>query len=471
MPPKILHDIFEAISNKGGRAFVVGGAVRDMLFNKIHGINIVNKDFDVEVFDIDMSKIIEIVSHFGKVDIVGKQFGVIKLFSEHDGDFDFSLPRRDNKVGVGHKNFDVVSDPHMSMNDAAARRDFTMNSAFWDINNNTVIDPFNGTQDIVNRILRPTSFHFAEDALRVLRGMQFAARFDMHVVDDNRDRQMMREMKREFKFLSKERIWEEWRKWAEKSIKPSAGIQFLLDVGWISAFDNELFPAICDIVACEQDATWHPEGNVLAHTMHVCDAMHMICVRDNVTGEDRVARMFAALAHDFGKPDTFVVGDDNRIHNPAHDIVGVPITVNFMREIGRFCGEGQEKDALVDRIACMVKNHMRHIGLNVTPASVRRIANEIDIRDMSAIVEADHSGRPPLPMGKPQQMIDIELMAEQVAVLDARPKPIMMGRHLIEMGHKPSKQFSVILNAAFEAQLDGAFSDVEGGKMWIGANA
>lgn len=456
-----VRPVFDAIVAAGGRPVVVGGSVRDAVMRELWGVDITGKDIDIEVFGISQDGLIETLRQFGRADLVGASFGVVKLFMG-DKDFDFSSPRRDNKVGAGNKGFDVKVDPFMSFEEAASRRDFTMNSVGWDFQTGEVLDPFNGVGDIEKRILRPTSAAFMEDPLRVLRGMQFAARFDMKVDPSMETREMMEACKREFGALAKDRVWGEWEKWAARGVRPSAGLRFLKDTGWIS-----LFPEIAALMDCQQDSEWHPEGDAFSHTCETVDAAARIADRDWVSKEDRVARIFGALAHDFGKPATTVMLN-GRWRSPAHDVAGEMPTRSFMKRIGRTPEGMKSKDDLVERVVAMVVNHMRHIGLNVTPTAVRRIARDINIPDLAAVVEADHSARPPLVGGMPDSMKAIIDMAAQLDVLDKQPKPILMGRDLIAMGMKPNKQFGLILKAAFDAQIDGAFVDLDGAKVWVG---
>ena len=240
--PVHLMKILRAISNNQGNGLLVGGCVRDDL------MGLEPKDHDVEVYNLSVNNLIGILSEFGKVDAVGKSFGVLKL-----GPYDFSLPRRDNKQGEGHTGFIVEVDPDMTVEEACARRDFTINSIAYDPISGEYIDPFNGRGDIKKQILAPTSIAFKEDPLRVLRGMQFAGRFGMHPSDNCIE--MCQQVHHEYYTLSIERVWGEWSKWAEKSISPSDGLQFLNKVGWL-----DLYPALNDLIGCWQDSRWHPEG-------------------------------------------------------------------------------------------------------------------------------------------------------------------------------------------------------------------
>lgn len=440
------HNIIKAIIKNGGHPLAVGGFVRDSAM----GLN--PKDIDIEVHSLDADALITILRQFGKVDVVGASFGVIKLWTDA-GDFDFSLPRRENKIGKGHKGFQVAVDSTMTIAEAAARRDFTINSMALSLMTNELIDIFNGMADLTDGVLRHTSAAFSEDPLRVLRGMQFAGRFNMVVADETAE--LCVDMIDEFHSLAQERIWGEWCKWAEKSVKPSAGLKFLMQTDWVT-----LFPDLNALIDLQQDPEWHPEGSVWRHTMHVVDAMDKICRRDGITGDQRVMRMFGALCHDFGKASTTIVNDVGRWVSPSHAQAGEEPTLKFLKQIGM---PVHMQAAVVE----MVREHMVHVDFNGAHRTVRRLLSRLkhaDITDVMAVIEADHSGRPPLPAGMPESATK---MMEIVIEIGKEVKPILMGRHLIDCGVEPGVEMGNMLKAAFEAQLDGEFDNVEAAKIWL----
>lgn len=445
-----LHDKANRINSlmvrAGGRALMVGGCVRDHLLGKPV------KDIDIEVYGLTYNQIVAILrADMMRCDVVGESFGVIKV----DNEIDVSIPRRENKVGAGHKGFEVLTDSGMTEKEAAARRDFTINSMAMDFAGN-IIDPYNGQDDLANGILRATSIAFGEDPLRVMRGMQFAARFGFMM--DPKTIKMCRMLAVEFDTLAKERIWTEWEKWALKATDPKAGLDLLLDTGWLT-----LFPELDALTRAEQDPKWHPEGNTFVHTAFVCNAMADICNRDGLTGDDRLVAMFAALCHDLGKATTTRKNDEGRWTAPGHDMAGVPITDKFMRSINA-------PHWLIDKVKPLVAQHMRHCSVpddKVNARIIRRLANALHpatMEEWSRVVEADHSGRPPLPKGNP---VDHWMkMAQEMELENEPPKPILMGRHLIEQGMQPGKEMGDLLKAAFEAQLDGEFTDLAGALDW-----
>jgi tRNA nucleotidyltransferase (CCA-adding enzyme) len=271
-----------AIAAAGGRALVVGGSVRDALLGQE------SKDVDVEVFGLPAERLKTILESFGRVDTVGESFTVYKL-----GNIDVSLPRRESKSGRGHKGFVVQGDPSLSFVEAARRRDFTINAIAQDPLTGELIDPFEGARDLKARRLRVVdSRTFGDDSLRVLRALQFAARFELTVDDETRT--LLRSIPLDD--LPAERVWGEIEKLLLLARRPSIGLALALDIGVV----HLLFPEMAALVECPQEPEWHPEGDVWVHTLMVVDE-----ARARIDGLERgpaAAMMLGALCHDLGKP-------------------------------------------------------------------------------------------------------------------------------------------------------------------------
>lgn len=442
----MIDKILQSIRKNGGDPFFVGGCVRDKILGKSP------KDFDIEVFGIESEKLGLILSEFGKVNLVGSSFGIIKLNLPDGTDFDFSLPRRENKAGLGHKGFIIQPDATMTIKEAASRRDFTFNALAQNPFTGEILDFFDGKQDLENKILRHTSVAFAEDALRVLRAMQFAGRFDLIIHPETAT--LCETLKPEFSLLAKERIWEEFWKWACKSVKPSKGLQVLVDTGWI-----ELFPEINNLKGCLQDPIWHPEGDVFTHTQFVCDSAVEIAIRDNLPSEQRGILVLAALCHDMGKPKTTIF-EEGHWKSPGHDKIGEKITIEFLTSIG--CPH-----EIMFFVAEMTREHMVHVNGEPSNRVVRRFLSRLhhcNVAQIMMIIEADHSGRPPLAKGLPK---DAAKFSEISSSLGDKIEPILMGRHLLELGFKPGPEMGKLLKKAFEAQIEGEFSNLKEGLTWI----
>ena len=384
-----MPNLFNPLGQGGFRALVVGGAVRDALLG--HDA----KDIDIEVYRISYDRLAEILSSHGRVDLVGKSFGVIKFTPPGNHTYDFSIPRRDSKTGRSHRDFLSTFDESITPREAASRRDFTINAMAYDPLTAELLDFFGGRQDLERRTLRATSEAFAEDPLRVLRGMQFACRFDLTL--DPATAEMSRSIAGEYSTLPRERIAEEFMKWAVKSQRPGRIAEYLRATGWMVHF-----PEIAQLFGVPQDPEWHPEGDVGVHTMHVLNEAARIATRDGLEGDDRAVLLFAALAHDFAKPATTEQREkDGRLRwtSWGHEPAGGPLARAFLERIGI-------KNEIVEKVVRLVESHLVHhaIGMTVTPRAVRRLAMRIapaSIEQLVRLIEADASGRPPLARGLP----------------------------------------------------------------------
>lgn len=434
------------------RALVVGGSVRDWLLEQPV------KDFDVEVFGVSEERLLSALSRIGRVDCVGRSFGVFKLTVAPGETYDFSLPRRDSKTAPGHQGFEVRVDANLNPAEAAARRDFTINSMMWDPHNRRLLDPHGGVGDLRAGILRHTSPAFPEDPLRVLRGMQFAGRFNLAATSETLA--LCRTIASSFYELPPERIREEWFKWAIKSRVPSAGLQFLAGSGWLVHF-----PELEAIQGVPQDPEWHPEGDVWRHTLHCMDALVSLEEWQVASEERRLVWAFALLLHDTGKAGHTREewrGDRIRITAPGHEIASVGLADRWMVRMG-------VPRHLADRVLPLIANHMIH-RTDVSPRSVRRLALRLapaTIPDLTVVLTADVFGRPPRPRILPPVVPLLLTEADRQALLEGGPKPLIQGRHLVDLGWRPGPAFGPLLARAFEAQLDGAFSDESGAQRWL----
>ncbi|RRJ97406.1 polynucleotide adenylyltransferase [Opitutaceae bacterium TAV4] len=476
LPPPLLAVLQALRRVPGARPRLVGGCVRDAL------LGLAAKDFDVEVCGVDFATLHRALSPFGATDVVGRSFGVIKLRLDGE-EYDFSLPRRESKTGAGHRGFSVKLEPEPGLTDAeaAARRDFTINAIAWDPfadagggggggeGGNGLIDPHGGVRDLRAGVLRHTSAAFVEDPLRVLRAFQFAGRFDLTLAPETAA--LCRAISTTFTELPKERVWGEWQKWAEKSPKPARGLAVLEESGWLVHF-----PEIAALRGCPQEPDWHPEGDVFAHTAFCCDALAALPAWQTLPPPRRRLLMLAMLAHDFGKPATTVRAvraGAERWTSPGHESAGVPVTEAFLTRIG----------APLDHapfITPIVANHLVHHhggkggGGGYSDSQIRRLARRLapaTIEDLCLIMTGDSEGRPP--RKSPESLVlvnQLRTRAGELAIVDATPRPILLGRHLIAAGERPGPDFKPVLDAAYEAQLDGAFGDEAGALAWLAAH-
>ncbi len=437
------------------RAYLVGGGVRDAVLGRPA------QDVDVEVFGIDYDTLVRALEPFGKVHLVGRQFAVARLALPSGAAYEFALARRESKIGIGHKGFEVVVDPAITPREAAARRDFTINALMLDPRDGTLLDFHGGRADLAARVLRHTGPAFADDPLRVLRGMQFAARFDMTAAPETAA--LCRAMLPAAGELSLERVRGEWWKWAAHATAPSAGLRFLVDTGWIATV-----PEVDALRGVPQEPDWHPEGDVFVHTGHCLDALVTLPGWRDADEETRVVLTLAVLAHDFGKPSTTHRAEKRgalRIVSPGHEAAGGPIAERFLDRIGM-------PAAVRARVVPLVTNHLAHLG-EFTDRALRRLARRIEpetIESLGLVMIADAMGRPPLPPEVPEGVATLLRRARELAVQQAPPAPVLMGRHLVQAGVAPGPRLGELLRAAYDAQLDGEFADEAGAWAWLRAH-
>lgn len=419
---------------------LVGGCVRDEL------MKVEPKDWDLEIYGIEPNKLREILESFGRVDAVGEAFTVYKL----GNDLDIALPRRERKIGRGHKGFVVEGDKDMSFREAARRRDFTINAILKDVLSGELIDIYGGRADIEKKLIRHVEREtFAEDSLRVLRAAQFAARFEFSI--DTETIELCRQI--DVSDLPKERLWGEFEKLLLKAEKPAIGLQWLYDLGVV----EQLFPELEALVGVPQEKAWHPEGNVDVHTLLTVDkAREMI---DDLPYPKKIAVMLGALCHDFGKPATTKFFD-GRWRSYAHDEAGVAPTISFLDKLGIFTINGFD---VREQIIQLVRYHLApgmFYKSKPGDGAFRRLARKVEPDLLYRVAKADNLGRNAdwIPKEKHFTSEAQDWFIEKVRELEIEtnaPKPILMGRHLIELGLKPSAQFGEITKAVYEMQLDG----------------
>ena len=437
-------------------AYLVGGCVRDAL------LGLPGKDFDVEVYGVDPPTLVAALAQWGRVDTVGQSFGVIKLTTPDGETHDFSLPRRDSKVGSGHRGFEIRCDPSLRPEEAAARRDYTINALMFDYRRKRLLDFTGGLDDLRSGTLRHVGPAFSEDPLRVLRGMQFAARF--RLVPAPQTIEVARSIRDSFPELAVERVREEWFKWAARGRSPSAGLRFLAETGWLGHF-----PELEAMRGVPQDPEWHPEGDVFVHTGHVCDALAQQAEWQAADEETRIVLMLAALLHDVAKPSTTETVEREgraRVVSPGHDNAARPLVESFLARLG--CPH-----AIAKRVPPLVANHMAHLQ-PLSDRSIRRLAKRLEpetIEHLFRLIAADYSGRPPRPATVSPSAIALREKASELSLAESPPQPILLGRHLLAHGVSPGKAMGEILDAAFEAQLDGEFQDLAGAEAWFQSRA
>ena len=450
-PPQKVIDLAIAIRHAGGRALLVGGCVRDLL------MGVAPKDWDLEVYGLQPEKLREVLDGFGTVNVVGEAFSVYKL----DGDIDVSIPRRDRKAGKGHRGFVIEGNPEMDPAEAASRRDFTINAIMQDPLTEEIIDPHEGRADLNNRILRAVSADtFAEDSLRVLRAAQFAARFEFEI--DSETESLCRSI--DLSDLPSERIWGEIEKLLLRAQRPSIGFGYLRKFGAL----EKLFPEIAALIDVPQDREWHPEGEVFTHTMLVLDRARELI--DDLPYPKRVTVMLAALAHDFGKPATteFI---EERWRSRGHEEAGVAPTESFLDRLNLHSLAGYD---VRSQVIAIVRDHLKPGEFykkrdEVGDGAFRRLARKCEPDLLYRVARADSLGRNSEDVPREQwygaeaQEWFIERVRE-LNIEQGPPAPLLMGRHLLELGLAPGPRIGEITQTVYELQLNNRVRNLEEAK-------
>jgi tRNA nucleotidyltransferase (CCA-adding enzyme) len=441
MAPDLARDIARAARDAGGRALIVGGWTRDRVMGRE------SKDIDVEVFGVPELALHALLTSLGRVDSVGESFRVYKI-----GGIDVSLPRRESKAGRGHRGFVVTGDPLMSVADAARRRDFTINTISWDPLTDEYLDPFDGRADIQRRLIRAVdAMTFGDDSLRALRAVQFAARFEFTL--DNRTRDLCRAIPLDD--LPAERIWGELAKLL-RAPRPSIGFALMLDLGIVA----RLFPELLALVGCEQEHEWHPEGDVWVHTLQVIDQARARV--DDLPEPEMLAVMLGAVCHDLGKPATTAFLD-GRIRSIDHEEQGVgPATAVLDRLNVHTIGGYDVRRQVLGMTAQHLKPGMWFkVRDEVGDGAFRRLAQKLDLELLARLAKADCLGREPGAF----DCTAMDWFLDRARAIGAHvgpPKPILLGRHVLELGIKPGPRVGEIVKAVYEEQLDGTISSLDG---------
>ena len=402
---KIAGDIREA----GGRAFLVGGWVRDALLGKSC------RDYDVEVYDMAQDALVPILSKYGRTNLVGKAFGVIHLAMKGLS-LDFSFPRTESKVGYGHRGFVVHTDEKLSFKDAALRRDFTINAMGMELPELTLCDPYGGIDDLKSHTLRHVGPAFAEDSLRILRGVQFASRFGCTLAPSTVE--LCRTLSLDD--LSVERLFEEFKKWLLKPGKPSLGLKAFLDIKL-----DEYFPEI------------HPYKNSWETLGIILD--NMVPLRDTLSEAQAMEFAFAALLCASQETSLKFL---ERITNETHLLKIVPPLLKAYQELDT---------AIVNDAPALRRLAVKLGGLKLLGLLVKCTPREFyagSTADGECFADK------------------LWTAASELDLIEEAPQPYLMGKMLMDMGMKPGKQMGEIIKQSFELQLDGEIKNAEEAIAW-----
>ncbi len=420
--------IAEAVGEVGGVAYFVGGYVRDRLMGGK------GKDIDIEIHGVTPDCLKKILDSLGNRLDIGESFGIFGL---RGYSLDIAMPRRESCRGRGHRDFDIFVDPHIGTLSAARRRDFTVNAMMQNVLTGEIIDHYGGREDLENKVIRHVDDKsFAEDPLRVLRGAQFAARFEFSIAEETAE--LCRKM--DLSALPRERIMGELEKALLKAERPSIFFEELRKMDQLDIW----FPELNALIGIEQNPKYHSEGDVWVHTLMVLDQAAVL--REYT--KNPLGLMLSALSHDYGKAVcTEVIKGE--IHCYGHETAGLPLVREFMQ---RLTSEAELKKYVLN----MAEYHMKPNALAAQGASVkatnRMFDRSVDPEGLLCLAIADGLGKT-----SPKEYVSYNnFFKERLAVYrEYMSRPYVMGQDLIAAGLAPCKQFSEYLEYAHKLRLAG----------------
>ncbi len=424
---KLTMEIAARVKAAGGRAYLVGGFVRDKLLGRS------SKDLDIEVYGIEPAALCLVLSELGEVFEKGASFGVLGI---RHTDIDIAMPRRERRSGMKHTDFDVSVDPYLSNREASRRRDFTVNAMMYDPLTEEIIDNWGGRSDLERGIIRHVADDtFGEDALRVFRGAQFAARLDAEIAPETIA--ICKTM--QVGYLARERVYEELCKALLKADKPSVFFRVLRKMEQLDVF----FPEIKALISVEQNPVYHPEGDVFEHTMQVLDAAAKLRDQAKFPAEF----MLSALVHDLGKIVCSRI-KDGRIVSYDHENAGIPLA---RRQLKRLTDNRKVLDYCENMVALHMKPNVYARGNSAVKKTRQLFDESVCPEDLILLSQADSDG-------KGGRICEDSLQYLQERLADYRlcmQKPMITGADLLAAGYAPSEKMREMLARAKQLHFAG----------------
>jgi tRNA nucleotidyltransferase (CCA-adding enzyme) len=406
--PNKLNIIFDKLDYFNIKPIIIGGYVRDFL------LDISSKDIDIELYGIESyEKLENILEEFGTVNRVGKSFGVCKLQFD-DLDLDFSLPRTDNKIAQGHRGFKVITNKTLDFQTATKRRDFTINAIGYDVIKKKILDPFHGIKDLENGVLSAVDItKFDEDPLRVLRAVQFSARFHFKL-----DSVLFTKCSNMIKSgvlneLPSERILEEIKKLLLKSKKPSKGILLLKKLHGFLYF-NEL------------------------STLNYTEFTHILKSLDYLANEYTLEEKKMLTLH--LSILSFYLSKAARFH--------------FIKKLS-------SEKKLIANINKLIDN-TKDLNLdNLSNFSIFLLATKVNIEELSLFLKALFLDK------KNDEIKELCKRAKELGVFTNPLTPLLQGKDLLQLNLQASKKFSEILDKAYILQMKEKFKTYPEALLWL----
>ncbi len=478
--PKELMTIGQAIAQAGGNPVLVGGSVR----NQLLGMR-VDKDWDVEVFNLSLQTLKHTLTPFGRVHSVGRSFGVLKFMGNHH-EYDFSVPRKERNMGKGHKGFWIDCDPDMDFFTAASRRDFTINAIGYAFLEGALLDPHQGQKHLTRRVLRHVGPAFSEDPLRVLRGLQFAGRF--HFKIDPNTLAMCRQQ--DLSELPRERIWEEIRKLFLRSPQPSQGLRYMHTAGVLPYLPElqalysgrslqtnttKTNHATC-IPAFRTPAKYVQQAPCPAwrQALKAVDAMCAI-LRKGGLEKGETSQTPASTSPALLDEDTWVTLCLSALLEPM--LANHPNTpkakptplVHVESLLNRVTHQVNIKQWILELLAQWQSiQGFEQLDEAAAAACVRQLAQVRGCQHLAFLSAAIHQSK--YPNTPAVGALRLETLAKQLGVWQKPLQPLLLGRHFLALGMSPGPKMGDCVRHALNAQIEGCFSTVKEAQAWLAQN-
>lgn len=474
---KDVLELAEVIARSGGRAYLVGGYVRDCLWQEITGRPTVGEiDYDLEVFGLNQEQVEQILSEeFPETcfDKVGKSFGVYKIYLDNRL-LEVSLPRVETKIAPTHKGFKVDLIKQLDLKTAATRRDFTINAMMYDPIEHQLYDFFAGQDDLKFKILRPVSTKtFLDDPLRLWRAVQLAGRFELRISWTLRLLARIIIRYKKLEEVPKERVTQELLKWFLLSTRPSFGLRAARSLGLAKKYLTECY----NLIKIKQHTRWHPEGSAWAHTLEVVDAGVEIADRESLNSEKKLILILACLTHDLGKA-VATKKIDGQWHAHGHEKFSSELAqkllarFTFKKEVNEAVSALAYDHMIPEHIWRQAKNH-KNLDQELLKIALHLQQEKLSWQDLILLAEADQRGRNgqsdlPLIREKAFELVEWESWLK-VKLLDlavdqsSAPRKIM-GRDLLTVITEPQGVWvGVLLHCLYLDQLASRFSSLDDG--------
>jgi tRNA nucleotidyltransferase (CCA-adding enzyme) len=439
----------DALTEAGGRVFIVGGAVRDAV------LGAQPKDIDLMCAGLTDEQIEAALAPLGKLDFTGKAFGVFR-FKKGDSEVEIALPRTERSTGTGHKDFEVMADPFLSPEEDLGRRDFTGNAMAYDIGEKSLLDPYGGADDLRAGKLRLVNENaFVDDPLRIVRALVAQARFGLEPEPELVD--SMRANAHRIRHLPGERIQMELDKLLAGR-DPVKAMSIAADAGLL----DYMIPELSSAVGFDQQNPHH-DLNVYDHTMQVLSKMAEI-------SNDPDLRL-AALFHDSGKPDSFwrdetkppgsgghfykKINEDGTELGGDHEEIGAELVEQFMNRL-------RYPTKRIERVKKLVAHHMFPYFTNAKGARkfLNKMGGDVGMAfDLLKLREADASGKTTGEMSA----YDARMLEKNKTLLQevidnnsaATVKDLAInGKDLIELGMKPGPEIGKLLSQILDMVIE-----------------